>query len=330
MYWNQESTEDTSGGRLRYCVQEEEEEARKGFGNVYNGFAKSNVFRGLEQYKTYRYRLRVSNNHGHSPWSQVITVTTTKIPLCGNDLHRAVLNWEVEKVKTILEESIENLVDSPDAFGMSPLMIASQKGYTSIVSLLIAHKADVNYSNTSGKNSMMLACFAGHLKVALQLFEQGASVDTRDNGGSYCIHWAVDGGKTGCIQWLLDNGVHVDVEDDSGCSPLIRLASMNGSVDVARILVENGADVNKKDKIRKSSLMAAALNGNLPLVKLLVENGANLHAENEYGKTAVDFAETFRRKEVVAYLKSLMQGSSTDLEVEKEVNQSEDTEMTDS
>ena len=30
---------------------------------------------------------------------------------------------------------------------------------------------------------------------------------------------------------------------------------MNGSVDVARILVENGADVNKVDKIRKSSLM---------------------------------------------------------------------------
>ena len=35
----------------------------------------------------------------------------------------------------------------------------------------------------------------------------------------------------------------------------LSLASMNGSVDVARILVENGADVNKLDKIRKSSLM---------------------------------------------------------------------------
>lgn len=35
LYWNQESPEDTSGGRLRYCIQEEEEDARKGFGNVY-------------------------------------------------------------------------------------------------------------------------------------------------------------------------------------------------------------------------------------------------------------------------------------------------------
>jgi len=34
---------------------------------------------------------------------------------------------------------------------------------------------------------------------------------------------------------------------------------MNGSVDVARILVENGADLNKVDKIRKSSLMVRFL-----------------------------------------------------------------------
>ena len=33
-----------------------------------------------------------------------------EIPLSGHDLHRAVVNWEVEKVKTILEERlVENL-----------------------------------------------------------------------------------------------------------------------------------------------------------------------------------------------------------------------------
>ena len=33
--------------------------------------------------------------------------------------------------------SAENLVDSPDTYGMSPLMIASQKGYTRLVSIII-------------------------------------------------------------------------------------------------------------------------------------------------------------------------------------------------
>jgi len=35
LYWDQASTGDVSGGRLRYCIQEEEEDTRKGFGNVY-------------------------------------------------------------------------------------------------------------------------------------------------------------------------------------------------------------------------------------------------------------------------------------------------------
>lgn len=57
--------------------------------------------------------------------------------------------------------------------------------------------------------SMMLACAGGHIKVAAKLFEKGASLDNKDNGGSCCLHWAVEGGNTGCIQWLLDNGIHV-------------------------------------------------------------------------------------------------------------------------
>lgn len=56
---------------------------------------------------------------------------------------------------------------------------------------------------------MMLACFGGHLKVAKKLFERGASLETKDNGGSNALHWAVDGGKTECIQWLVDSGVKV-------------------------------------------------------------------------------------------------------------------------
>ena len=55
----------------------------------------------------------------------------------------------------------------------------------------------------------MLACAGGHIKVAVMLFEKGAFIDSKDNGGSCCLHWAVDGGNTACIQWLLDNGIDV-------------------------------------------------------------------------------------------------------------------------
>lgn len=55
----------------------------------------------------------------------------------------------------------------------------------------------------------MLACAGGHMKIAVQLFEHGASLDCKDNGGSGCLHWAVDCNKPDCIQWLLDKGIQV-------------------------------------------------------------------------------------------------------------------------
>ena len=37
--------------------------------------------------------------------------------------------------------------------------------------------------------------------------------------------------------------------------PFKILASINGNVEVAKILIENGASVNKVDKLKKTSLM---------------------------------------------------------------------------
>lgn len=43
-------------------------------------------------------------------------------------------------------------VDIPDQLGFSPLMNASQRGFTSIVEELLQRGADVNYTNSSGKS----------------------------------------------------------------------------------------------------------------------------------------------------------------------------------
>ncbi|KXJ05725.1 Fibronectin type 3 and ankyrin repeat domains 1 protein [Exaiptasia diaphana] len=54
-------------------------------------------------------------------------------------------------------------VDSPDKFGISPLMIAAQKGYTEIAQTLLDNKADVHFQNSSGKTALMMACYSDSL-----------------------------------------------------------------------------------------------------------------------------------------------------------------------
>jgi len=54
-------------------------------------------------------------------------------------------------------------------------------------------------------------------------------------------------------------------------------AAQGGHFQVAKLLVENGADVNKQDGM--TALMYAAQRGRFEVAKLLVENGADINKQ---------------------------------------------------
>ncbi|NHB59475.1 ankyrin repeat domain-containing protein [Acinetobacter sp. 194] len=76
-----------------------------------------------------------------------------------------------------------------------------------------------------------------------------------------------------------------------------------GNITEVEALLESGTDVNQTDDEGYSALQAAAENDNLEVVKLLVENGANVQYKAEY--TALELAEMAGNSEVVNYLKAL-------------------------
>jgi len=306
LYWKAPEAVDQGRGdsRTRYCVQEEELGPKsKGFGNVYSGYSTTNVFNGLEARTQYRYRLRCMNDFGASAWSPVVPVSTTKKPLTSEDLQRAVTKGDVETVRNILPGLSWQAVNSPDKFGLSPLMIAAQRGYVEVARVLIENSADVNFQSTSGKTPLMMASFSGNVEVAQLLREQNASWDVLDKTGSTALHWAVDGANLDMIRWMLQDGCRVDVKDEtSGWTPLMRVAAVSGNVNVAKVLIHHGANVHTMDKEGKTTLMNAALNGFEALVKLLVKKGVSVKFKSEHGKTALDFARSFEHERVIHFL----------------------------
>ena len=52
------------------------------------------------------------------------------------------------------------------------------------------------------------------------------------------------------------------------------LAAMNGHLECAKFVAQNGAQKDRADKIGRTPLLVAALNGHLDLVRYLVETGA--------------------------------------------------------
>ncbi|XP_071986930.1 fibronectin type 3 and ankyrin repeat domains protein 1 isoform X2 [Engystomops pustulosus] len=275
------------------------------YGTIYSGYSKQHVVEGLESSSSYRFRLKVTGYDGECAYSPVVTVSTTREPMTGEHLHRAVNMNDEDAVLKVLECGHVK-TDIPDKLGFTALMMAAQKGFLRIVQLLVNHGADINQETGSGKNSLMLACFAGHLDIVKYLREQGASWESRDKGGCTAMHWAVDGGDVKVIEWMIADGCQVDVKDScSRWTPLMRVSAVTGKTDVARRLLAAGADVNVKDKDGKTPLMVAALNNHERLVRSLIEKGADCGITNEYGIGISQMAKAFNRQNMVVILEDV-------------------------
>ncbi|XP_054839766.1 fibronectin type 3 and ankyrin repeat domains protein 1 [Eublepharis macularius] len=288
---------------IKFSVEEEDPKLHT-YGIIYTGYARQHIVEGLEPRTTYRFRLKVTDPAGDSAYSSPICVTTTREPMSGAQLHRAVSVNDVDAVLNILQGK-QVMVDTLNKLGFSALMVASQKGFVRLVEILVENNADVNKKNSSGKDSLMIACFSGHLDIVKYLRSQGASWESRDYGGCTAMHWAADGGHYDVVQWMIEDGCKVDVKDTGlEWTPLMRICAISGKSDVAALLIEAGTNVNMKDKDGKTPLMVAALNNHEALVQLLLENGADISVKNEYGKGVLEMARSLNRMNVVSLIEA--------------------------
>ena len=91
---------------------------------------------------------------------------------------------------------------------------------------------------------------------------------------------AISRGDRVGVERALDSGANVDGKPESlefeGVSPL-GAAAEQGELEIARLLLDRGADVNMADGWCISPLTAAAEHGNTEIVKLLVKRGARVN-----------------------------------------------------
>lgn len=83
---------------------------------------------------------------------------------------------------------------------------------------------------------------------------------------------------------------------------------MDGHVEVARLLLDSGAQVNMPTDSFESPLTLAACGGHVDLAMLLIERGANIEEVNDEGYTPLMEAAREGHEEMVALL--LSQGES--------------------
>jgi ankyrin repeat protein len=117
------------------------------------------------------------------------------------------------------------------------------------------------------------------------------------------IHDAVRSGNLEKVKTLLSSHAELLNSPDQNQKTPLHLALECGHIDIARYLIELGADINLKDKDKASPLHNASYLGNLEIVDLLLKKGAaSLNEGNFRGQTPLLYACEKGHADVVARL----------------------------
>ena len=206
-------------------------------------------------------------------------------------------------------------VESPTGDGQTALMSVARTGNVEAAALLIAKGAKVNAAERfGGQTALMWAAARHHPEMVELLASKGADVNARaivrkferhitveqrykntHTGGLTPLLYAVRENCKACVEVLLKHKVNILLPDPDGIAPLT-LAMMNFNWDLAKRLIDAGADVNQWDIYGQSPLHVAIENAYInrrggvanvgtdkslnsvdggDLVRILVEKGAD-------------------------------------------------------
>ena len=102
-------------------------------------------------------------------------------------------------------------------------------------------------------------------------------------------------------KFLENDGTLVDSVNSNGRFAL-EMAAQTGQIKVVKILIEKGADVNKKGRGTTALHMACIYGGKTELIDLLLEKGADINARDANRNTPLNYALLGRQKAIAELL----------------------------
>ena len=207
----------------------------------------------------------------------------------------AATRGDASKIREMLRSN-PTLINSKDEKGISAILKAIYHGKKDVVVALLESNPELDIFEASA---------TGQTKRVAELITHDKSLANAFAGDGFMpLGLAVFFGHSETVEVLLKRGANVNAptREAMKVTPLASAAAAR-QIEIARKLIENGANVNAKAHNDLTPLHEAAARGNLELAKLLLDNGAEIHARTLDGKTPLALATEQKQSEMVEFLK---------------------------
>ena len=135
------------------------------------------------------------------------------------------------------------------------------------------------------------------------LLAAGADVNAPRGDGMTGLHWAALNGSPEIARMLIGAGADLEAATRIGAHTALHVAGREGSGEIVAILAEAGADVEAVTETGATPLHFAAASGDVQAVTALLDHGARVDAmEPEWGQTPLMFAAALGRTNAVVAL----------------------------
>lgn len=199
---------------------------------------------------------------------------------------------------------------------MKPLLALALLGYL----MMACGPSGSQVANIDLNERFISALYTGNTALVDSCLQAGADINARDVNEVPAFIIAANSGNREVVQKLLAAGANINIRSPLyyNSTALMEVAA-NQDLDMAKLLIDSGADVHLRDSFGDPAMNWAAYYGYAPLVDLLVKNGARWDVESENG-SAIDVAMKQWNDPLLSYF--IKEGAGQALEgMEKELAQ---------
>lgn len=219
-------------------------------------------------------------------------------------LHLAIENGHVDLLRQLLQANADP--EAPTLAGEPPLLLAAALGDVASIDLLLEYGAAIDGEDpTYGQTALMIASRSGHAAAVQRLLAAGADVnrqsrqtETMPGKDSTLVDPSeIPGTLTQGVGIIRGGWPQRGIRQPlAGAKTPLLFATRVGSLELTRMLVEAGADLERADANGITPLLNAIINTSIVAVKpgmgehlqvamYLLSAGANANAVDWYGQT---------------------------------------------